>query len=589
MTEEYDFLIQNGLIVDGSGSQKFLGAISVADDRIINVYDNPSINLDAKTIIDAQGLVVSPGFIDVHNHGDLSILYYPEAEGFVRQGITSFVGGQCGSSPGPYSDHIGDPWFYWDIYDELRPYMYYTEWLIPRDEFNVKHKENYGWEINWSTLGEFFKVLEKESFTPNYVPLVGHGDVRSLVLGSDFQRKATPEEVKELKQHIEQAMKDGCRGMSVGRDYDPGIYADFNELLVCAEVVAKYGGVYASHSLRTGHRKARKPADVGPPKTLGVLEALDIGRKAKLSIQISHLGALYDTKPGDSEIMKSASVKATLKLIDDAREEGIDANFDVIPNCETGGIVTSPLLASRLAPWIKISGGLDQFSKALSMKDYREDIKKILQSGKYYYFNPNIMKGWAKNTKIESCTNNEFVGKTVSDIAEILDVDPLETLMEILCQDPETITTNNYSDPYNLMQFYKHPEMMIGIDTFALDDTWQIKYPPYYLPNQNSYGGFPRYLRKAVRENQVISLEEAVRKVTSLPARKFKLNDRGTLKPGSIADIVVFNFETIRDIGDQLLPRRYPEGIEHVLINGKLVVENSKHTKVRPGRILTRE
>ena len=586
MSDDFDVLIKNGLIVDGTGAPGYKGTIAIKGERITALGD---ISGDSVEVVDADGCIVSPGFIDVHNHGDLSILYYPKAEGFVRQGITTFVGGQCGSSPGPYGEYIGAPWFYWDIYDEVAPYMYYSKWVIPREDFNVKHKEIYDWELDWNTIGEFFKKLENKGFSPNYVPLVGHGDVRSLVMGPDFKRKATQDEIAELKKHIEQAMLDGCRGMSVGRDYDPGIYADFNELVNCAKVVAKYEGVYASHSLRTGHRKARKPGDLGQPKTIGVLEAIDIGRKAKLSVQISHLGALYDVLPGDSELMKEASVKATLKLIDDAREEGLDINFDVIPNCETGGIVTSPLLASRLAPWIKTAGGLKQFSKALSMKDYREDIKNILNSGKYYYFNPNLMKGWAKNTKIESCINKEYNSKTVAEIAESSDIDELEALMEILHQDPETTATGNYSDPYILLQFYKHPEMMIGIDTFALDDKWQIKHPPYYLPNQNSYGGFPRYIRKAVRESKALSIEEAIRKITSLPARKFKLEDRGILKKGAIADITVFNPETVRDVGDQLKPRRYPEGIEYVLINGRLTVKDSEHTGAISGKILYRK
>ena len=586
MPDEFDILIKYGEIIDGTGAPGYKGDIAVKGEHITALGE---ISSSAVEVIDARGHIVSPGFIDVHNHGDLSILYYPEAESFVKQGITTFVGGQCGSSPGPYQNNIGSPWFYWDIYDEVAPYMYYSKWVIPREDFNKKHKETYGWELDWNTLGEFFQKLEKNGISPNYVPLVGHGDVRTLVMGPDYKRNTTKDEITELKKHVEQAMLDGCRGMSVGRDYDPGIYADLDELVACAEIVSKYGGVYASHSLRTGHRKARKPGDNGQPKTIGVLEAIDVGRKANLPVQISHLGALYDVNPGDSELMKEASVKATLKIIDDAREEGLDINFDVIPNCETGGIVTSPLLASRLAPWIKTSGGLEQFSKALSMKDYREDIKNVLNSGKYYYFNPNLMKGWAKNTKIEACLNKDYIGKTVAEVATNADIDELEALMEILCQDPETTATGSYSDPFILLQFYKHPEMMIGIDTFALDDKWQIKHPPYYLPNQNSYGGFPRYLRKAVRESKTISIEEAIRKITSLPARKFKLEDRGILKPGAKADITIFNKETVRDVGDQLKPRQYPEGIEHVLINGCPVVRDHKHTGALPGKILYRE
>jgi N-acyl-D-aspartate/D-glutamate deacylase len=349
MSDEYDILIKNASIVDGTGSPAYKGAIAVKDDRIAAIGEvEGDLKVNAKRVIDAESLVATPGFIDVHNHGDLSILYYPEAESFVRQGITTFVGGQCGNSPGPFGEYIGLPWFLGDLYVDVAPTMYNREWLIPRDLLNPRHREVYGWEIDWETLGEFFQRVEVKGISPNYAPLVGHGDVRSLVLGPDFKREATKREVREMRKHVEQAMEDGCIGISVGRDYDPGIWAGFDEILACARVAAKYGGVYASHSHSTGHRKSRRPGEFPPDKTEGVLEAIDVGRRAKMPVQISHLGARYVVKPGGSDIMTEAAVKATLKIIDDAREEGIDVSFDKIPNHLASGIGTTPWLVSYL-------------------------------------------------------------------------------------------------------------------------------------------------------------------------------------------------------------------------------------------------
>jgi len=590
MPDELDILIKNASIVDGKGVPAFKGAVAIKGERIAAVGKvEGEVNADAATVIDAKGLTVAPGFIDVHNHGDLSILYYPEADGFVRQGITTFVGGQCGDSPGPFGEWIGLPWVLGDLYTDLSPTMFSREWLIERSLLNPRHKELYGWEIDWDTMGEFFRRVEVKGLSPNYAPMVGHGDIRSLVMGPDYKREATKREVREMRKHVEQAMEDGCIGISVGRDYDPGIWADFDELLACAKVVAKYGGIYASHSLRTGHRKARRPGEFPPVKTRGVLEAIDVGRKAKMPVQISHLGALYDVRPGGSEMMTEAAVRSTLKIVDDARDEGIDINFDTIPNHLTGGITTSPYLVGSLSPWLKIAGSPEQLAEALRMPDFRKEIKEAIWAGKHYGLNPNINENWAKGRTIVACEDERFMDKTVADIAEELGIDELNALMEVLMADPMAKAVRKGNDDWVKLLFYRHPEGMIGIDTFAVDETRENRHPPWSLPNENSFGGFPRYIRRAYRETGTLSLEEAVRKVTSLPARKFKLVDRGILESGAYADIVIFDPETVTDKGDQLDPRQYPEGIEHVVVNGVQVVKNSKHTGAMPGKILYRQ
>ena len=287
---EYDVLIKNGLIVDGTGDEPYKGELALKSNRIAEI-SKEQIAGDAIREIDADGQAVSPGFIDVHNHGDLSILYYPKADGFVRQGITTFVGGQCGDSMGPFGDYIGLPWIHGDIYSEIAPKMYVKDWLQSRDIFNERHMEVYGWEIDWRDLSEFHKKAESIGISPNMVPMVGHGDVRSLVMGAEFQRKATLEEIEKMAAETEKAMIEGCVGVTVGRDYDPGIWADWDELLACAKAAAKYGGIYASHSLRTGHRKPRRPGEFPPVKINGVIEALNIGREAKMPVQVSHMGS----------------------------------------------------------------------------------------------------------------------------------------------------------------------------------------------------------------------------------------------------------------------------------------------------------
>ncbi|MCW4049862.1 MAG: amidohydrolase family protein [Candidatus Bathyarchaeota archaeon] len=587
MSEEYDILVNDALIVDGTGAPSYKGSVAVKGDRIKAL--GKKIDGDAVTVIDGKGMVVSPGFIDVHNHGDLSIMYYPRAEGFLQQGITTFVGGQCGDSPGPFGDWIGLPWVLGDLYTDIAPMMYVKSWLQPRDKVNQRHKEVYGWEIDWDTMAGFFKRLEGMGFSPNYVPLVGHGDIRSLVMGPDFKRHATGKEIKEMVKHTKQAMEEGCRGITVGRDYDPGIWASFDEILACAKVAAKYGGVYGSHSLRTGHRKPRRPGEFSPVKTKGVLEAIDVGRKAKMSVQVSHLGVLYDVTPSDNKELMKEAVMATLKIIDDARAEGIDVSFDEIPNHLTGGIGTSPWLVHSLRPWLAIAGSPEQLAEALRMPDFREEIKTSIWAGKHYRLNPNINRYWASARVVAECKVEEFREKTITDIAEEKNIDELDALFKVLKADPYTKVERRGDNDWVKLEFYKHPEMMIGIDTFAVDDKRESWHHPPSYPNQNSYGGFPCYLRRTVREAKVMSIEEAVRKITGSPAQKFKLTDRGVLKTGAYADIVVWDPESITDKGTQIVPRQYPEGIPYVIVNGELVVKNSVHAGALPGKVLVRE
>lgn len=591
MPSEYDLLIRNAMIVDGTGSPSYRGAVGIEKERVAAVGKEADVGKDAKTVIDAMGCIVSPGFIDVHNHGDMSIIYYPEAEGYLRQGITTFVGGNCGSSPGPYGDSVSNM-FLSEVVSELGPDMYYPDSYLPRDQVNVKHRELFGWEIDWHTMGGFFKKLEAKGLSPNYVPLLGHGPIRYLVMGKDHRRKATKQEVEAMKPHVRQAMEDGCRGISVGRDYD-SYYADLDELVALASVAAEYGGVYSSHSLRTGLRRARRPGEFPPVKINGLLEAIDVGRKAKIPVQISHLGSLYDVTPMGSPIMTEASAKATLKIVDDGIQEGLDVSFDMIPGIRGFGTSTGIWLAGGLLPWLKIAGTREQFAKALRMKQFREEIKETIWSGKYYSLNPNITPDWARGRLIMEHKDPAYANKTIEQIAQERGIDPLDALMDAIVTDPDAKTGSRgrdspREDPVRGM-WYSHPAAMVGVDTYALDTTWRQTSPPWNLPSENSFNGFASYFRRVVRESKFLSVEEAVKKVTSQSAAKFKLRDRGVLRPGAYADIVVMDLEHVTDRGEPLDPCRYPVGIEHVIVNGQIVIRNSAHTKARPGKILYRE
>ncbi|MHA2394912.1 MAG: N-acyl-D-amino-acid deacylase family protein [Promethearchaeota archaeon] len=580
---ELDLIIKKGIIIDGTGHQSFEGSIGIKDQIIIEIG---KVNEDAKQIINANGNVVSPGFIDVHNHGDLSILHYPRSEGFLHQGITTFVGGNCGSSPGPYKDYVDQAWYLYDLYFELAVDMYTPERLQPLDKVNGLHKRMFGWEIDWSTLGEYCTKVQKKGFSPNYVPIVGHGDIRYTVMGLDYRRKATKNEIEKMKEQVHVAMNEGIKGLSVGRDYVPGYYADIEELVECAGVVSEYSGIYTSHSLRTGLRAARRPGEWPPGKINGIKEVIEVAEKAKVSVQVSHLSSLYDVWPPGDKNMSDCAIKATLAVIDEAIANGIDISFDLIPNHIAGGIYASTYVAGMLLPWLKVVGSRDRLAKALRMKQFRNDIRESIMQGKWYGLNPNINAFWATRHKIMECKIEEFRNKTISIVSKELEMDELEALFELIKADPDTKAMIVSDDDSSKLAFYKHQAAMIGIDTFSVDDKWESKYPPWFLPNENTFGGFPRYFRRAVRETNTLTLEEAIRKVTSFPAKKFNLKKRGTITVGHYADIVIFDPDTIADKGDAINPRIYPDGVKHVLVNGVLVIEEGIHTNKLPGKIL---
>ncbi len=583
---DHDILIKNAFIVDGTGSAPIKGEIAIDGERITGIGKNLGTG---EKIINAGGKIVCPGFIDVHNHGDLSILYYPKADGYLKQGITTFIGGQCGSSPAPIGEYVADGAVLYDLVHELNPAMYYPSELIRREEFNQKHRELVGWEIDWKTMGDFLKKVESFGISPNMVPMVGHGPIRIMAMGSDFERKATPEEIEAMKPHLRQAMEDGCRGFSVGRDYDPGYWADKEELIELTKIVAEYKGVYQSHSLRTGLRKARRPGEAAPPKINGVLEAIDVGRQAGVAVEISHLGSLYDVYPGGSGLLDEAAAKATLKVVDDAIDEGLDVSFDVIPNTGGYGLYSSTHLVGFLLPWLRVAGGREELARALKMRDFREEIKASIMSGKWYGLNPNISAGWARMNKITESKNSEYLGKTVAEIAGIRKTEHLEALFDVIQEDPYTrIAGMSFSSPSKAL-FYKHRAMMAGIDTLALDTAWKPESAPWYLPSQNSFNGFAAYFEDVVREEKILSVEQAVHHVTGLPAKKFKLTDRGVLREGAYADIVVMDIDRVKDMSTPLNPSVYPNGIDHVLVNGVHVVKNMTHTGMKPGKVLYRE
>ena len=585
MKEEFDIVITNGIIVDGSGKEPFRAAIGIKDGIIVHVGKLSSF--DAREVIDAKDMIVCPGFIDMHSHGDETLFLYPDAINFLLQGITTIVGGNCGFSPAPLRDWWLVSFWDFDLISEIRPFKYYPDTVIPLDEFKAKIKEKYGVNITWRTFKEYFNYLERLGIGVNYVPQVGHNTIRAQVLGPDFKREASKREIEEMKTLVEEAFVDGVWGFSTGLDYEPGAYASKEELIELLKVVAKYEGIYSTHWRRTGVRKERTEFSI-PEKIKGIEEAIELASTAKVKLEISHLLSGYTIYPIPPKELAVAAIKATLKIIDEARSKGLDVSFDVIPNT-TGGVFTFKYLVDFLAPWVRELGSREALSKALKMKDFRNEIKRIINEGKWWYINPKVDPYWSMKILILKHINEKYSGKTIYEVSKELNKDPLEVLFDLIIEDPYARATYRslmYED--EVIELIKHPLSMICTDVFSVDYKWELKSIPSFLPHPNTYGSFPRFIKRYVYELKVLSIESAIKKITYMPARKLGLQKRGLIKQGYYADIVIFNPRNIGFKGNELEPRVPPDGIMYVIVNGAITVKEGKYLGIRKGVIIKR-
>ncbi|MDH7477804.1 MAG: D-aminoacylase [Candidatus Bathyarchaeota archaeon] len=530
----WDILIKGGKVVDGSGNPWFKADIAIKNGQITDIGSLNSNSADV--VIEATNMIVCPGFIDMHSHSDFALLINRYAESKVRQGVTTEVIGNCGNSAAPLND-------------ELRK-------DIKRENPIIQEA---GIMLNWAKMEEFFKILEKLGISINVVALVGHRNIRVLTMG--YQNKPpTEEELEEMKRNAEEAMKAGAFGLSTGLIYPPSSYADTNEIIELAKVVAKYGGIYASH-IR---------GEDGPRLINSVREAIEIGEKAGVSVEISHHKAHGKLAWG--------KVKTTLRMIEEARERGVDATCDVYPYT-----AASFGLSAILPPEVH-EGGVDKILERLKDAEWRRKIREEMLNGMPNWPSPFISAGWDAIMISYSKKHPEYEGKMIKEICDSLNVDPFEFIFNLLIEEEASTEVVRFTmREGDVCTVLSHPLSMVGSDA-SIQATYGLLSKG--KPHPRAYGTFPRVIKRYVNEFGILRLEEAIRKMTSLPANKLKIFDRGIIRTGMWADIVVFNPSIISDEATYAEPHRYPKGIEYVIVNGKIVVDHGEHMKALPGKVL---
>ena len=488
--QSFDLLIRGGIVVDGTGARAFQADVAVRGDRIAAVG---AIQGSAKRVIDAPGLAVAPGFIDVHAHDDAAVIATPAMDFKVMQGVTTDIVGNCGMGVAPVGEAF-EGFFNAGLANVLGP--------VP--------------ELRWRTFGEYMEAVEEARPALNVACLVPHGVIRFGVLQIE-RRPPEPPELEAMQKRVAEAMAAGALGLSTGLIYLPGAFAERGELVELARVPAQQGGLYVSHVRDEGDRLLE-----------AVAEAVNIGREAGLPVQISHHKAAGQANWGKTE--------RSLRFIEQSRQEGVDVAFDVYPytaaSTVLGAMARSPAAGDP---------------EAVMVASVRE--------------------------------KREYEGKTIAEIATMLGLPPGKALERVLAEEPDAVGIFFMMDEADVRRVMQHPLCMIGSDGIP---------SPTGKPHPRLYGTFPRVLGRYVREEGLLTLEEAVHKMSGLPARRFGLRERGELRDGWFADLVVFDLDRVADRATYQEPRQYPGGIEYVIVNGEVAAEAGQQKAVRAGRVLRR-
>lgn len=494
---QYDILIRNGKIIDGAGNSWYYGDVAVKDGKIAAI--GKLTNASANKVVDAKGIIVAPGFIDVHAHIENGVFQRPTADNYIYDGVTSVVTGNCGGSA-----------------DDLK---------------------------------KFFWQMDSMKTSINIASLVGHNTVRRLAMGLD-NRLATADEQKKMEALVAQAMKDGAVGLSTGLIYLPGMYSNTDEVIGLAKSAAAFNGIYASHI----RNEENGVVDA-------INEAINIGKAANMPVQVSHFKV-----SGPANWNRS---KETLSLIEAARKDGYDVTIDQYPYT-----ASSTNLGIRLPDWA-LAGGQDSLKKRIANPQLHDQIiKEMLESQKRYKY-----KNYAYAFVAMHAADTSLNGKNISEINKLKGRKPkpkeeAETILDMMVAGGAQMVYHSMNED-DVRYFIKYPFNTIGADGGVSNGKG--------FPHPRTYGTNARVLGKYVREERLITLEEAIRRMTSLAAQKFQLKDRGLLKEGYAADIVIFSENEVNDKATFEQPHQFSAGFKYVLVNGKLVIEEGKHNGTKSG------
>ena len=529
----FDLLIRGGTVVDGSGSPGYPADVGVSRARIEAIGALPEA--EAARVIDAAGKVVTPGFIDMHTHSDVSLVDDPGAESMAYQGVTTQVTGNCSFSPFPTGK--GGP-------EELRRHL--GGLLI----------SNAGW--TWDTLDDWARGLESNGVSLNVAPQVGQGSLR-VAAGATEDRPANPDEMREMQRLACEAFEQGAFALSTGLSFAPSAYASTDELVDLCSVIPRYEGAFFATHARTGAGKHISMIE----------EAVEIGQRAEVPVQFSHISITDGRFYGEGPKM--------LALLQQARTDGLDITYDIYPYTAAGSNLdeTIPMWAQKGTH----EEYMDRLRDPVTRERIRDDLTRAAGGLRPLWDTWQI-------ANVGSDRNKGIIGMTVEEFARDRGVEPEEAVLQLNLEEERVVSVvvHNRAES-DVRYFMTQPIAMFGSDgrSVSPDGLYATA-----KPHPRFYGTYPRILGRYVRDDGVMTLETAVHKMTGFPAQRLGLSDRGLLEEGRAADIVVFDPETVIDRATFDDPHQYSVGIDHVLVNGTPVIDDGRHVGSRPGRVLRR-
>lgn len=535
---KYEIIIRNGKIVDGTGSPWYTGDVAVDGGRIVKI-GNLQSDLAAREI-DASGKIVSPGFIDTHTHYDLvpfefAEFLYPLAEDKLLQGVTTVITGCCGNSMAPVTNENKGAW------------------LKRRTSRNIERHE----EAHWNSFAEYFSELEKRPLGINFASYVGHTTIRFNVLGLSDQ-KPTRADMEHMKELLRQSLKEGAIGLSSGLIYAPAVFSEHSELVELASVLSEFNAPFASH-LRNEENNWIEATK----------EMIDIVEKNHIPGQIHHVKIMHQKN-------SEALVKEFMDIVYETRERGVDITFDLYPY----DAVCIGMEALLLPAWVREGNERAMIARLTDPTLHDRIIEDICRFRRYERYE-DMLAGCEKMLVVIAKNNEHLVGKNLCEISIELNMSPLDCAIKIMVESDITAMVVNFAmHPNDISTFVRSPLTMIGSDSVPVKAGWGA--------HPRNSGTFPRVIRKYVREDNVITLENAVYKMTGFPATRFQFSNRGLIKEEFYADITIFDKNEICDTATYVEPLNTPKGVEYVLVNGCIAVAEGKITGNTGGRILRR-
>lgn len=584
-------LIRGGTVVDGTGSPPFQADVCIRDGVIDAVGPDLSAPEGAQ-VMDAAGKLITPGFINMHSHSDCSAAMYPNMESTLGQGITTEFAGHCGLGVAP----VQHSWLY--MFPEKKAFTKvmpeppgginpYNAYLVPTQRLREPFAQTYGQELDWPTYGQFLEHLRRVGLGANLAVVAGQAQIRLQAMGTDYHRDATETEIAAMEGALSEAMDGGALGLSLGLDYEPGLFAGREELLRLMKLVAARGGIV------TAHTRSRSHPYYGHAQSFldGLREFLDLGRESGVRIHVSHIQNGYNVTPAHDGLIRAAVAK-TLEELDRARQAGVNVTWDVIPKYAYGPF-HYPMAASLFQPYVERCGGCAAFSRALTLPDFRRQVVEEIRTGRhpsqgvFTRFDPQADPAWDTRYRFTRVQRAGCVGKTIREAAQ--GADSLELLLDVLTEDPYAAMISLGRRPEHTPDrdaFVARTEATIGLDTWTLDYDAALSEGdlPLECGSPATYEGMTVFLE--TERDKGAAIEETIRKLTGNAARTLGLTDRGFVSQGLAADLLVLDWEHFSARENLADPRHGPQGLDYVLVAGQIAVDHGVHTHVRSGTVL---